>query len=86
MEKFSSADIDECADGTHNCIMEGPAPAECINTPGSFICSCDQHLGYQLQNSRCEGECIYVFILKFRARPFVMVLQYSVLSQFLNLA
>jgi len=29
-------DIDECLDGTHNCVLN----AECINTVGSYNCKC----------------------------------------------
>lgn len=42
-------DIDECSDGSHDCEQM------CINTPGSFTCSCDE--GYEaLKNGRsCVG-------------------------------
>ncbi|CAH8488553.1 unnamed protein product [Schistosoma margrebowiei] len=42
-------DVDECAEGKHNCQQE------CINTPGSFKCSC--HSGYKIStvnSSKCE--------------------------------
>ncbi|KAH8849537.1 Neurogenic locus notch likerotein 1 [Schistosoma japonicum] len=42
-------DVDECEEGKHNCQQE------CINTPGSFKCSC--HSGYKVSSinpSKCE--------------------------------
>ena len=44
-----STDVDECAEGTHNCSNL------CVNTPGGFQCSCP--VGYQLSESglTCEG-------------------------------
>ena len=44
-----STDVDECAEGTHNCSNL------CVNTPGGFQCGCP--VGYQLSKSglTCEG-------------------------------
>ena len=42
-------DINECSDGTHNCSQI------CTNTPGSFICECNN--GFLLDNDEatCNG-------------------------------
>ena len=42
-------DIDECAAGTSTCH----ADADCINTKGSYNCSCKP--GYQGDGRKCEG-------------------------------
>ena len=42
-------DIDECAEGTFSCA----ADAECINTEGSYNCSCRP--GYYGDGANCEG-------------------------------
>ena len=34
---FCLTDTDECMDGSHNCV----ANSTCYNTPGSYICVCD---------------------------------------------
>ena len=43
-------DQDECALGTHDCAQV------CINTPGSYTCSCNP--GYELadNNRSCNGQ------------------------------
>ena len=42
------ADIDECADGGHNCSYV------CMNTPGSYECVCPS--GYHARDGfTCEG-------------------------------
>lgn len=43
-------DVDECGAGTFSC----DADAECINTKGSYNCSCKP--GYQGDGKTCEGE------------------------------
>ena len=48
--RFVSADIDECARGIHSC-SSGNREA-CVNTPGSFICDCQQ--GY---SRNADGVC-----------------------------
>ena len=44
-----SSDIDECSEGSHDCEQE------CVNSQGSFTCSC--HDGYEpLNNGKsCVG-------------------------------
>ena len=54
-----SSDIDECREMSDNCVRTGPSPAaECINTEGSYECSCRQHTGYKLSSdgTTCEGK------------------------------
>ena len=48
-EVFSFPDVDECATGNHTCH---PA-ADCINTVGSFNCSCRS--GYNGIGFNCSG-------------------------------
>ena len=45
--------IDECSNGEASC----PANSDCIDTPGSYICSC--RYGYRLNGDVCENidEC-----------------------------
>uniref|UniRef100_A0A1I8JJH6 SUEL-type lectin domain-containing protein n=1 Tax=Macrostomum lignano TaxID=282301 RepID=A0A1I8JJH6_9PLAT len=40
-------DIDECAAGSHNC----KGGSKCINTAGSYNCSCDS--GYRYESNKC---------------------------------
>ena len=42
-------DDDECADGTHNC----DGNATCTNTPGSFVCVCNE--GFTVDGINCTG-------------------------------
>ena len=46
---FFSSDIDECTDGTHNCVQI------CTNTEGGFTCGCNS--GYLLDTDgiTCNG-------------------------------
>ena len=46
------SEIDECFTGTHSC----DANAECINTAGSYNCTCRP--GYHGNGSSCEGGCL----------------------------
>ncbi len=50
-------DLDECVEGLHKCHQR------CINTFGSFKCSCDD--GYQpaTDQTSCTGVCVAAFIL-----------------------
>ena len=46
---FFALDIDECAEGTHNCAQQ------CVNTQGGFNCSC--YSGYDLMpDGTCKGK------------------------------
>ena len=46
-----STDIDECAEGSHNCHMM--SNASCFDTDGSFYCNCTQ--GFQGNGTFCDG-------------------------------
>ena len=43
------SDVDECAANAHDCA----ADADCINTDGSFVCSCQ--VGYTGDGKLCQG-------------------------------
>ena len=46
-------DVDECTDGNGGCQHT------CVNTAGSYYCSCDN--GYDLVNfTNCTGESLYL--------------------------
>ena len=45
-------DIDECGTGNDNCAEQ----ASCMNTDGSFMCTC--HTGYNGNGVTCEGELL----------------------------
>ena len=49
---FNSQDLDECADGTHNCDVN----AECNNTRGSYNCKCKD--GFRGNGTKCTGNCL----------------------------
>lgn len=49
------ADVDECLEGTHNCS------AECMNTPGGFLCGCTS--GYLLSEDGVSCNGTYVILL-----------------------
>ena len=42
-------EVDECARNNGGC----PVHSTCVNTPGSFYCSCDY--GYRVDGSQCVG-------------------------------
>lgn len=46
-------DINEC-NGDHGCHVN----AACRNTPGSFVCQCNN--GYQGNGFDCTGEMLYI--------------------------
>jgi hypothetical protein len=51
-----TTDIDECAKTTHDCDNN----ANCINTEGSFKCTCQ--IGYKGNGTTCNGEGIFLSI------------------------
>ena len=46
------ADVDECAEGSHECTA---ALMHCVNRPGTYICQCRD--GFQMNHAlrNCEG-------------------------------
>ena len=48
VDLISFADIDECAEGTHNCDHN------CVNTDGSYACSCNDGLFLQPDGHSCQ--------------------------------
>ena len=50
-------DVDECSKGIDSCSNSELTPARCINTEGSYRCTCDEHVGYRLASNgtTCEG-------------------------------
>ena len=59
------ADIDECAQDTHNCSRDN---ATCTNTEGLFNCSCDP--GFSGDGHNCAGVRIFQSMIAF---PFQQV-------------
>ena len=59
------ADIDECAQNTHNCSRDN---ATCTNTEGLFNCSCDP--GFRGDGHNCAGVIIFQSMIAF---PFQQV-------------
>ena len=49
MLHYDSTDIDECTSGVHDCSDV----AVCLNTPGSYNCSCRE--GYDGDGYNCTG-------------------------------
>ena len=49
---FNSLDLDECAEGTHNCDVN----AECNNTLGSYNCKCKD--GFRGNGTNCKGNLV----------------------------
>ena len=54
---LTTADIDECQDGSHNCNEN----AECSNTVGSFECLCNP--GYSGNGQNCSGKNICHYLV-----------------------
>ena len=76
-----NADVDECAEGTHNCDTN----ANCTNIPGSFLCICKD--GFTGDGISCEGKhdcvrahfqgkCTIVFIGGFWWKPLILAKYY----------
>lgn len=54
LHSCACVDVDECTDSNGGCSQN------CMNTVGSFVCSCDD--GYSLINETvCMGKCIVVY-------------------------
>ena len=53
---FKKIDLNECATNLHNCHPDG----SCINTDGSFICSCKQ--GFFGNGIQCLGTYVHHLI------------------------
>lgn len=47
-------DINECVEMSDDCSRAEPVPT-CINLEGTYRCSCDDHSGYRLNGTACEG-------------------------------
>ena len=56
---MSCSDIDECAEGVHDCHWN----AECINTEGSYRCSCLN--GYHGNGKQCNGKQVIQVHLRY---------------------
>ena len=54
---FSSADVDECTIDDHKCHLE----AACINTAGSYNCSCKP--GFEGDGYNCKRKCSLTYQL-----------------------
>lgn len=50
MHYFICKDVDECSNGTHKCSPT----AECVNTDGSYRCTCKE--GYSGDGVFCSGK------------------------------
>ena len=53
---FVSTDIDECAEGSHECHVT----THCVNTGGSYNCICNQS-GYSFKGNTCSGWLHFFF-------------------------
>ena len=64
---FLIVDIDECGAGKHNC----DANANCLDTKGSFACTCKP--GYSGNGVNCTGNnsTLVVFIIFSYSTPFI---------------
>ena len=53
---FNSLDLDESANGTHDCDVN----AECNNTLGSYKCTCKD--GCRGNGTKCKGNCYFIIL------------------------
>ena len=64
-------EIDECTEGTHKCDVNG---AVCINTPGSYNCTCKN--GFVGDGRTCTGK-LYIETIDCRVFQLRRILCYS---------
>ena len=48
----SLSDIDECTDDLDDC----GETSECLNKPGSYLCTCAEDSVYNSESKACEGK------------------------------
>lgn len=48
-------DVDECEEGTHDCHEN----AKCMNTDGSYTCTCEE--GYSGDGKNCIGTQVFYY-------------------------
>ena len=51
-----SIDVNECTDSTHSCSHA------CINTVGSYNCSCPNGMKLGTDSKTCAGKLIYIIV------------------------
>jgi len=49
-----SSDINECS-------ISSSCEQNCLNTNGSFVCSCEDGYVLNSDGQNCTGKCLYVF-------------------------
>ena len=66
---FICLDVNECDDNPNYCQVGG----QCVNTPGSYRCSCKE--GYEVGNggSHCIGKSFFLFSFFFFINSFVCI-------------
>jgi len=62
---FSShnVDIDECQTNYGGCVQK------CINTDGSYECSCNDGFEMTSDGLTCAGKCIHIYIIIYSLSP-----------------
>ena len=51
--QFSGTDVDECTEGTHQCQQV------CLNTVGSYTCSCNDGFMLSTDGRSCNGKSVF---------------------------